>query len=50
MDELIAFVKARLDEDNTGRRLNFVSYPALAAAWSDHPDYKQEWTPKDGPR
>jgi len=45
VDDLTAFVMARLDEDNAGRHLNFVSYPALAAAWSDHPDYRAEWAP-----
>jgi hypothetical protein len=42
-NELIAFVRARLDEDNTGRHLDFTSYRTLAAAWSDHPDYRAEW-------
>jgi hypothetical protein len=39
-DELIAFAQARLAEDNTGRTLNFVNWPTLAAAWKD---YKKEW-------
>jgi hypothetical protein len=47
MDDLTAFLTARLDEACLGS-CTFWPCPDLrdlASAWSDHPDYRQEWAP-----
>lgn len=47
--EVEVFCRARLDECRlTGvwpEALDFTSPLSLAAAWSDHPDYRPGWAP-----